>query len=172
MTTQEFKFEENLPINVLSAMKNEETWFIASDVCNVLELPNVTRAMERLDEDEKQIIKINFKGQLREVNVINESGLYALVITSEKPNAKTFRKWITSVVLPSIRKSGKYTTEKAQKRQQQMLDLTSEIEKIENDIDFHKRETRELSNKKDAKYKLLRYLITMDDSQYELEFIE
>lgn len=172
MKTEEFKFENNLPITVLPLLKNEENWFIANDVCAILGLGNVTKSIDRLDEDEKQLVKIDYKGQVRPVNIVNESGLYALVITSTKPEAKSFRKWITSEVLPCIRKAGKYTTEQAQAKQLELKSLTNEIEKIELEIESLKKETRNLTLLKEEKHKLMRKLINSDDSQLEIGFSE
>lgn len=86
--------------------KRGEPWFVAKDVCNVLEINNVSQAMTRLEDDEKSTLRNNEGGP--EVNIINESGLYTLILRSNKPKAKDFRKWVTSEVLPSIRKTGKY----------------------------------------------------------------
>lgn len=80
-----------------------EPWFVAADVCKVLEIQNVTQAMGRLDEDERAMLNIGRQG---EATVLNESGLYSLILGSRKPEAKTFKKWVTSEVLPSIRKTG------------------------------------------------------------------
>ena len=83
-----------------------EIYFLAADLCKALELTNPTVALENLDEDEKAKFNLGLRGG--DSNVVNESGLYALVLKSRKPNAKKFRKWITSEVVPSIRKQGMY----------------------------------------------------------------
>lgn len=91
--------------------KESEPWFVAADVCKVLEINNPTDALSRLDEDEKNTLVLN-EGIQRgnpNVNIINESGLYSLTLTSRKPQAKAFKKWVTSVVLPAIRKTGGYS---------------------------------------------------------------
>ncbi len=85
---------------------NNQPWFVAKDICEILELTNTTVAIQNLDVDE--VTKFNLGGLIGETNLINESGLYALVIRSRKPTAKSFRKWITSEVLPTIRKTGGY----------------------------------------------------------------
>ena len=88
-----------------------EVWFVANDVCAALELDNTTRALERLDEDEQALISI--QGISRgnsEVNIVNEPGLYGLVLGSRKPEAKRFKRWVTHEVLPAIRKTGKYVS--------------------------------------------------------------
>jgi len=85
--------------------KNGDPWFVAKDVCDILGLTNPTMAMQALDDDERAKSDLGLKG---EINIINESGLFTLIIRSDKPEAKPFRKWITSEVLPSIRKYGFY----------------------------------------------------------------
>lgn len=87
---------------------NGEPWFVLKDVCEVLGLSDTNRTAERLDADELTRIKLVSGGQAREMIAINESGLYNVILRSDKPEAKPFRKWVTSEVLPSIRKSGGY----------------------------------------------------------------
>lgn len=86
-----------------------EVWFVAPDVCDALDVGNVSMAVGRLDDDEKGISSIDTLGGPQEVTIISESGLYSLVLTSRKPEAKRFKKWVTSEVLPSIRKNGSYS---------------------------------------------------------------
>lgn len=83
-----------------------EPWFVAKGVCDALGINNTSEAMKRLDEDEKSTLRISEGGP--ESNIVNESGLYSLILRSNKPAAKTFKKWITKTVLPSIRKNGGY----------------------------------------------------------------
>jgi prophage antirepressor-like protein len=87
---------------------NNEPWFLAQDVCDILGIVNSRDAISKLDEDEKLTSAVSTPGQVRKMNFINESGLYNLIFQSRKPEAKKFRKWVTSEVLPSIRKTGKY----------------------------------------------------------------
>ena len=94
-------------------IKNQnELWFVAKDVCDILELTNPSEALKALDDKEKSSLRISEgtspKGGNPNMNVISESGLYALIMRSNKPEAKKFRKWVTSEVLPSIRKTGRY----------------------------------------------------------------
>lgn len=84
---------------------NDEVWFVAKDVCEALKHTNTTVAMQMLEEDERTKLSL---GRAGETNCINESGLYTLIIKSNLPKAKKFRKWVTSEVLPSIRKNGGY----------------------------------------------------------------
>lgn len=83
-------------------------WFVAKDLCEILELDDVRRAVEPLDDDEKLSGEILQSGQMRSMWLVNESGMYTLIIRSRKPEAKKFRKWVTGEVLPSIRKTGRY----------------------------------------------------------------
>lgn len=87
-----------------------EPWFVAKDVCRVLELGNITETLRRLDEDELTSVKLNSGGQMREMKLINEPGLYRLISSSRKPEAKNFQRWVYHEVLPSIRKHGVYMT--------------------------------------------------------------
>ena len=107
---QTFDFDEN-PVRVVE--KDGEPWFVAADVARVLEYRNAPDAVRVLDDDEAdthimRTSSANGTEQTREVTIINESGLYHLVIVSRKPEAKRFRKWVTGEVLPSIRKTGRY----------------------------------------------------------------
>lgn len=86
-------------------------WFVAADVCRALEHSNSRMALERLDEDEKGVSSIYTPGGKQEMAIVNEPGLYALVLGSRKPEAKAFKRWITHEVLPAIRKHGAYATD-------------------------------------------------------------
>ena len=89
--------------------ENDEPWFVAKDACAVLELSNVSQALTRLDGDEKSSITLNdgTPGNPNRV-IVSESGLYALVLASRKPEAHEFKRWVTHEVLPQIRKTGGY----------------------------------------------------------------
>ena len=89
---------------------NGEPWFVAADVCKALELGNPSMTVERLDDDEKGISTIDTLGGKQRMAIINEPGLYSLVITSRKPEAKAFKRWIIHEVIPAIRKHGAYMT--------------------------------------------------------------
>lgn len=96
-------------IRVLTDEVSGEPLWVAKDVCDVLDLKDVNRSVSKLDDDEKLILKILASGQTRNMVCINESGLYSLILRSNKPEAKTFKRWITHEVLPSIRKTGSYS---------------------------------------------------------------
>ena len=86
-----------------------EPWFVGKDVAEVLGYQNGSRDINRhVDDEDKLCTKIEYAGQKREVTIINESGLYSLIMSSKLPTAKKFKRWVTSEVLPSIRKTGSY----------------------------------------------------------------
>ncbi len=85
-----------------------EPWFLAKDVCDILNHSDVSVAVSRLDDDEKLIQTIFVSGQRRQVLLINEPGLYSMVLTSRKPEARSFKRWVTHEVLPQIRRTGAY----------------------------------------------------------------
>jgi len=106
-----FKYQEEdtNSINDFTTIEiNGEPWFVAADVCSLLDIKNVSDAISTLDDDEKLVSVIPRAGQNRATNLINESGLYNLIFKSKKPSAKAFRKWVTKEVIPAIRKTGGY----------------------------------------------------------------
>ncbi|PKL40790.1 MAG: toxin-antitoxin system, toxin component, Bro family protein [Spirochaetae bacterium HGW-Spirochaetae-1] len=103
---QIFNYENK---EVRTVMVDDELFFVAKDVCDVLGIDDVRQAVERIDCDDKLTGKIYHSGQNREMWIINESGLYSLILRSNKPEARRFKKWVTSEVLPSIRKTGSYS---------------------------------------------------------------
>ena len=84
------------------------TWFVATDVCTVLDIKNVSDACARLDDDERGIVISDTPGGQQEILIVSEAGLYKLILRSRKKEAKTFQRWITHEVLPQIRKTGSY----------------------------------------------------------------
>lgn len=99
-------FENPIFGQIRMSMVDDEPMFCLVDVCRALEIKNATDVAKRLDEDE--LTRLNLGGRAGESNFITESGLYAVIVRSDKPNAKKFRKWVTSEVLPTIRKTGGY----------------------------------------------------------------
>ncbi|MEZ7717768.1 BRO family protein [Leptotrichia wadei] len=130
--------KENLG-SVRTVLLNNEVWFCIKDVCDILGLTNPTVVAKRLDEDEKAKFDLGLKnGEL--TNFTNESGLYTLILRSDKPEAKPFRKWITSEVIPAIRKTGKYEEKPMTSAQyllqqaQWMVEAENRMNNIENDV--------------------------------------
>ena len=101
-----FDFEET-PIRVILD-ENGDLWFVAADVCRVLDISTYRDAVARLDDDERGSVKVDTLGGPQEMAAINESGLYTLIFRSNKPQARPFRKWVTAQVLPALRKTGHY----------------------------------------------------------------
>lgn len=93
---------------VRTVIKDSEPWFVAKDVCDILEISNPTMALQRLDDDERAKFNLGRQG---ETNIVNEPGLYTLILGSRKPEAKAFKRWITHEVIPTIRKTGGYVSE-------------------------------------------------------------
>lgn len=83
-------------------------WWVLRDVCQVLGLTTPARVAERLDEDEKGVSLIHTPGGDQKITIINEPGLYSVILRSDKPEAKAFKRWVTHEVLPSIRRTGAY----------------------------------------------------------------
>lgn len=106
-TPQIFNFEQN---EVRTILVNDEPYFVGKDVARVLGYSNTKDALSRhVDSEDKTGSRITTSGQSREMTIINESGLYSLILKSKLPNARKFKRWVTSEVLPTIRKTGSYT---------------------------------------------------------------
>lgn len=107
MDLKVFEYDEDHEVRAVE--KDGETWWVLKDVCKVLNLSTPARVSERLEEDEvSQTHFIDSMGRKQEMTIINESGLYSVILRSDKPEAKPFKRWVTHKVLPSIRKTGAY----------------------------------------------------------------
>lgn len=102
-------FKNNEFGEVRTLQIENEPWFVAMDICKALDIKNTTDAIKRLDEDE--VTRFNLGGLSGTTNIVNEFGLYNLVLASRKKEAKRFKRWVTHEVIPSIRKHGAYMTE-------------------------------------------------------------
>lgn len=98
-----FHYDQN---SIRTVLIGGEPWFVATDVCKILDHSNATAALERLDDDERSKLNLGRQG---DANIVNEPGLYALILGSRKPEAKVFKRWITHEVIPTIRKTGSYS---------------------------------------------------------------
>lgn len=108
---QEFNFKGN---NVRTVQIDSKPYFVGKDVADILGYKNGSRDINKhVDDDDKLKYQISTAGQLREQTIINESGLYSLILSSKLPAAKEFKRWVTSEVLPTIRKHGAYLTDSA-----------------------------------------------------------
>ena len=103
---QAFDFNERA---VRCIMKDGEPWWVAKDVCDVLELGNITESLRRLDDDEFSSTEVvDSLGRTQQMQIVNEPGLYSLILGSRKPEAKAFKRWVTHEVLPCLRRNGFY----------------------------------------------------------------
>lgn len=117
ISTQESK-KESVPVPVLFQFERHQIraiqdkggnpWFVAKDICDALSIANSRDAVDRLDDDEKGVVQTDTLGGPQKVTIINEPGLYNLILRSDKPEAKTFKRWVTHEVLPALRKTGAY----------------------------------------------------------------
>ena len=129
--------------SVRVVMVNGEPWFVGKDICDALDIGNSRQAMARIDDDEKSGVILNDGSQGRNMGVVNEYGVYSLIMTSRKPEAREFKRWITHEVLPNIRKTGSYgipqtyaaalqlAADQALMIEQQKLELTAAKPKVD-----------------------------------------
>lgn len=118
---QIYNYEGN---DVRAINKNGEPWWVLKDICDVLELSNPTTVADRLDDDERSKFDLGRQG---ECNIINESGLYNVILRSDKPKAKDFKRWVTHEVLPSIRKHGVYAIDAVLENPDMMIAALQEL---------------------------------------------
>lgn len=100
-----FQFQTN---TVRTVIRNEEPWFVAKDVCEALGIANSRDAVSRIPGKDKGVASSDTPGGVQNLSIISEAGLYRLVLRSDKPEAEPFIDWVTSEVLPTLRKTGKY----------------------------------------------------------------
>ncbi len=94
--------------------RDGEPWFVAADVCRVLDIAQTARAVEGLDDDEVTTTHVtDALGRQQQTYIVNEPGLYSLILRSRKPEAKAFKRWITHEVIPTIRRTGRYDAEQS-----------------------------------------------------------
>jgi len=140
----QFRDSEN-GYSVRTVKINSECWFVAKDVCDILEIENSRHAVSRLDDDEKNTVALN-DGTSGNPNqtVVSESGLFALILRSNKPNARAYRKWVTSVVLPALHRGesvqGVPMTIAMRRLQKQKLlikqsELLVDLEEVRNELE-------------------------------------
>jgi prophage antirepressor-like protein len=108
-----------------TVMIDGQPWFVAADVCGSLGIANSRDAVSRLDEDERGVALTDTPSGEQKMGIVNESGLWALVMTSRKPEARAFKKWLTSEVIPALRKTGSYAIEQPKQMSQLEIVLAS-----------------------------------------------
>lgn len=124
-----FDFKGN---EVRTVMINEQPWWVAKDICDVLDIKNATQAVQQLDDDERSMFNIGRQG---EANIVNEPGLYSLILGSRKPEAREFKRWITHEVIPSIRKTGSYAVDKPKSSAELLLMYAQQFVDMEKKVD-------------------------------------
>lgn len=166
---QKFNYNE-LPVRTITD-ENEETWFSGVDVCTILGYADTAQAIEKLDEDERKLDRIkDGSGQNRKTWTVNEFGLYSLILTSSKPEAKMFKRWVTHEVLPAIRKAGKYTPEQEKERELSLNSVANQIEQLKNERAEYQKKVNDLRRDIDEKTAEMIYLIKQDRTQLKIEF--
>lgn len=135
---------------VRTLLKNNQPWWVLKDVCDILGLTNPSVVADRLDDDERSKFDLGRQG---EATIINESGLYNVILRSDKPEAKPFRKWVTGEVLPMIRKHGAYMTpdtiEKAITNPDFIIQLATKLKEHQAEIAAQNRYIKALEPKAD-----------------------
>lgn len=166
---QKFSYNE-LPVRTITD-ENEETWFSGVDVCTILGYADTAQAIEKLDEDERKLDRIkDGSGQNRKTWTVNEFGLYSLILTSSKPEAKMFKRWVTHEVLPAIRKAGKYTPEQEREREISLNEIADKIEDLKKERAEYQKKVNDLRKDIDDHTAEIISLIKTNRSQLKLEF--
>lgn len=134
MNLEIFNYENS---NVRAFEQDGQVWFVAKDVCDVLDLTNPSVALDRLEPDERAKFNLGRQGL---TNMVNEYGLYNLILGSRKPEARKFKRWVTHEVLPSIRKRGSYVAAKdmsvAQMLNQQVAIVINEVDNLNGRVEY------------------------------------
>ena len=165
---------------VRSLVINNEPWFVGKDVAEALGYKNSKNAVPtHVDEEDKLSTQIEYTGQKRNVTVINESGLYSLILSSKLPNAKKFKRWVTSEVLPTSRKTGSYTKVPTDPRELLMLTIKAHeqtaqrVDVLEEKVSSLEKSTtidssQQYTLEKIAKATVIRTLGGIDSRAYQL----
>ncbi|WP_144482006.1 BRO-N domain-containing protein [Bacillus pumilus] len=166
--------------NVRTFMRDEEIWFVAKDVCDVLGMTDGRKSVNLLDNDERNTVPVtDVLGRSQKTLIINEPGLYTLILKSRKPEAKQFKRWVTHDVLPTIRKSGMYVSEDATREQKlfnyELLEETFRNCGIENlhklykeCVDYYKENRIRLDYKRSSKHRRNDKKKSLSDSRIEM----
>lgn len=146
---------------IRTVIQDGQPWFVAKDLCEVLEIKNNRDALSRLDEDEKGVVLTDTLGGSQELAAVNEPGLYALILSSRKPEAKQFKRWITHDVIPTIRQTGQYGGPKALTEREQrieslklLLETSQRQDEMSKKLTNHERKILELNTKVDEQITL------------------
>lgn len=120
---------------IRTVMRDGEVWFVGKDVANGLGYSNARKALgDHVDKEDKGVTKRDTLGGVQELTIVNESGLYSLVLSSKLPSAKRFKRWVTSEVLPAIRKTGSYDMDEYSPEMKAILMHDKKLVKIDNRV--------------------------------------
>lgn len=134
---------------IRTIMIDGEPWFVGKDVAEILGYSNTRKALaDHVDEEDKGVTKCDTLGGTQELTVITESGLYSLILSSKMPNAKKFKRWVTSEVLPSIRKNGMYATD-------ELLDNPDLLIRIATELKAEREKRKQLETEVKAKNQMI-----------------
>lgn len=147
------------------ATKENGEWFVAKDICDILAIGNVSQALTRLDDDEKDIILNDTPGGNQEMLCVNEYGLWQLVIGSRKPQAKEFKRWLTHEVIPAIRKNGGYIDGQEFVPAEEKAKLDAEVRELHHMANSYKYQSERLQEKVDRLTKIIEQDTTGDFSK-------
>ncbi len=129
-----------------TVIKDGQPYFVAADICDSLDIKNVTQAVMKLDEDERAMLNIGVP--YGEVNAVNETGLYNLVLCSRKPEAKSFKRWITHEVLPALRQTGTYSIQEQPKSIEDLIIMSAQsLKEVRIKMDQIETKTAAIENK-------------------------
>lgn len=162
---------ETLPVRV-NTDEGNLIWFAGIDICNILGYTNPNDIIKKLlDEDERKLEYLtDMSGQQRRAWKINESGLYSLILTSTKPEAKAFKRWVTHEVLPAIRKAGIYTTEEAREYEHTVQNLSARLTDLKDHKQSLQGQLRSIRTEIEAVTAELMHVIRTDYRQLKLKF--
>ena len=166
---QKFDFKGNLVR--MKTDQEEQYWCAGIDVCNILGYADSYQKIKTLDEDEYRLDRVtDGQGKQKETLTVNEFGLYSLILTSTKPEAKEFKRWITHEVLPAIRKAGRYTSEEEKAREEKLQTIAREIQLLSSEKDDLQKRLHEKKKAIEKKSMEMLQLIRIDFRQLQIPF--
>lgn len=145
MKIENFIYNNDFSVSVLSSFDGD-LLFVAVDLAKILDYADQRNALKLLDDDEKLTVLLDRSGQKRKTWMVNESGLYHLIIKSNKPEAKSFRKWITKEVLPALRRTGRYSNDVIAQKESDLQEVNVLMQKKRESINSTETILKNLKN--------------------------
>jgi anti-repressor protein len=163
---------ENSAVRVVTD-ENEQLWFAGVDVCNILGYADSHQKIKTLDKDEFRLDRItDGQGKQKETLTVNEFGLYSLILSSSKPEAKQFKRWVTHEVLPAIRRAGRYTPEEQKEYEAELQELADEYNKLQERKFELMQELKQVNKEIKELPSQITYRIKMGKNQLAIKFPE